>query len=207
MDYWNLLETFLTSFTSIVVALIGVGYFKKINDKKIYNKSKNNLIDQIDKDEIIHLSIREIRRKLNCDRICIWQFHNGGSYYSETPVQKMSITYERCSDGLEKNGPKNQSVLVSSLNSYVKEIILGKMFYSDINNMSDIGLRSLAQSSGTKSHCAIPLYDKEDNLIGILGCDWVFSEIPKDFLKKDKEFSDKFINMIKEDCISLPDYL
>ena len=81
----------------------------------------------------------------------------------------MSITYERCSDGLEKNGPKNQSVLVSSLNSYVKEIILGKMFYSDINNMSDIGLRSLAQSSGTKSHCAIPLYDKEDNLIGFGG--------------------------------------
>jgi len=207
MDLWNLLETFLTSFTSIVVALIGVGYFKKINDRKAHNKSKNNLIDQIDKDEIIHLSIREIRRKLNCDRICIWQFHNGGSYYSDTPVQKMSITYERCSDGLEKNGPKNQSVLVSSLNSYVKEIILGKMFYSDINNMSDIGLRSLAQSSGTKSHCAIPLYDKGDNLIGVLGCDWVFSEIPKDFLKKDKGFSDKFINMIKDDCISLPDYL
>lgn len=207
MDYWNLIETFLTSFTSIVVALIGVGYFRKMNDKKIHNKSKNNLIDQIDKDEIIHLSIREIRRKLNCDRICVWQFHNGGSYYSDTPVQKMSITYERCSDGLEKNGPKNQSVLVSSLNTYVKEIIKGNMFYSDINNMSDIGLRSLAQSSGTKSHCAIPLYSKEKDLIGLLGCDWVFSEIPKDFLKKDKEFSDKFVNLIKEDCLSLPNYL
>jgi len=207
MDIWNLIETFLTSLTSIIVALIGVGYFRRYNENKIKNKSKGALIEQINKDEIIHLSIREIRRKINCDRVCIWQFHNGGSFYTETSVQKMSITYERCSDGLEKNGPKNQNVLVSSLNSYVKEIINGTMFYADINNMSDIGLRSLAHSSGTKSHCAIPLYNKESNLVGLLGCDWVFSEVPEEFLKKGKEFSDKFINNLKEDCSSLPDYL
>jgi len=207
MDYFNIIETFLTSLTSIVVALIGVGYFRRINENKLKNKSKNKLIDQINKDEIIHLSIREIRRKLNCDRICIWQFHNGGSFYTETPVQKMSITYERCSDGLEKNGPKNQNVLVSNLNGYVKQIIEGTMFYADVNDMNDIGLRSLAHSSGTRSHCAIPLYDLESKLIGILGCDWVFSNVPKDFMKKDKDFNDKFINLLKEDCKSLSDYL
>ena len=112
MDWIELLQLFLTSITSVVVALIGAGYFKRYNDSKKESYSKSKLMEQIRKDEIVHLAIRDLRRKYNSDRIYIWQFHNGGNFYTSYPMQKTSITYERCSDGLERKSEKYQNILI-----------------------------------------------------------------------------------------------
>ena len=40
MDFIKILEVLLTSITSIVVALVGAGFFKRYNDKKCsFNKT------------------------------------------------------------------------------------------------------------------------------------------------------------------------
>ena len=118
MDWIKLAELLITSLTSIIIALLGAGYFRKMTIKKEKNKSKESLMQQIKNDEIVHLSIREIRRRYNADRVYIWQFHNGGSFYTSSPMQKISITYERNSDGLErkadkKNQQRNNALLIS----------------------------------------------------------------------------------------------
>ena len=41
MDWINIVEVFVTSVSSIVVALVGAGFFKRYNDKKDKIKSKN----------------------------------------------------------------------------------------------------------------------------------------------------------------------
>jgi hypothetical protein len=207
MDWVRIFELLITSITSIVVALVGAGFFKKMSEKQEKNRSRDSLMQQIKKDEIIHLAIRDVRRRYNADRVYVWQFHNGGNFYTKSPIQRISITYERNSDGLERKAEKNQNMLVTSFTTYIKSIIDGLMFYTNINDMSDIALRSLAHSNGTKAHAAVPIYDKEKNLVAILALDWVFSEIPSKYLKKDGNFTQDFRDELSKDCNTLDPYL
>lgn len=207
MDWFRILEVLITSVTSIVVALVGAGFFRQMREKKEKIKSKENLLEQIQRDEIVHLAIREVRRRYNADRIYIWQFHNGGSFYTTSPMQKISITYERCSDGLERKAEKNQNHLIANFSSYIKDTMDGNMFFTDITDMKDIGLRSLSQSQGIKSHCAVPIYDRDTHLVALLCLDWVFSEIPNEYLKKDGNFTQDFIDEFSKDADTLDKYL
>ena len=207
MDWVRILEVLITSITSIVVALVGAGFFRQMREKKEKVQSKEKLMEQIQRDEIVHLAIREVRRRYNADRIYIWQFHNGGTFYTTSPMQRLSITYERCSDGLERKADKNQNHLIANFSSYIKDVMEYKMFFPDINDMEDIGLRSLSQSNGTKSHCATPIYDKEKHLVAILSLDWVFSEVPSQYLKKDGNFTQDFIEEFIKDADTLDKYL
>ena len=207
MDWIRIMEVLITSVTSIIVALVGAGFFRQMREKQEKTKSKEKLMEQIKKDEIVHLAIRDVRRRYNADRVYIWQFHNGGSFYTTSPMQKLSITYERCSDGLERKAEKNQNHLITSFTSYIKDVIDGNMYFPNIEDMNDIGLRSLAYSSGTKGHCAVPIYDKDKHLVAILCLDWVFSEIPKEYLKKDNKFTQDFIDEFSTDADTLDTYL
>ena len=60
------------------------------------------------------------------------------------------------------------------------------MFFPDINDMEDIGLRSLSQSQWCLSLIVqLPISTiKKNILVAILSLDWVFSEIPSQYLKK-----------------------
>lgn len=207
MDWVRILEVLITSITSIVVALVGAGFFRQMREKKEKVKSKENLLEQIQRDEIVHLAIRDVRRRYNADRVYIWQFHNGGTFYTTSPMQKLSITYERCSDGLERKADKNQNHLIANFSSYIKDVMDGNMFYCDITNLPDIGLRSLSQSQGVKSHCAVPIYDKDSHLVALLCLDWVFSEIPTQYTKKDGSFTQDFIEEFSKDADTLDKYL
>ena len=207
MDWIRVIEILFTSITSIVVALVGAGFFKRYNDKKMSTESKGKLLEQIKKDEIVHLAIRDVRRRYQADRVYVWQFHNGGSFYTTSPMQKLSITYERCSQGLERKISYNQNHLITNFTSYITDVMNGEMFFPDISKMSDIGLRSLNQSNGTKSHCAVPIYDKEGHLVAMLCLDWVWSDIPGEYLKKDGNFTQDFIDEFSKDADTLDNYL
>ena len=207
MDWIRVIEVLFTSITSIVVALVGAGFFKRYNEKKHSNESKGKLLDQIKKDEIVHLAIRDVRRRYQADRVYVWQFHNGGSFYTTSPMQKLSITYDRCSQGLERKISYNQNHLITNFTSYITDVMNGEMFFPDVSKMSDIGLRSLNQSNGTKSHCAVPIYDKEGHLVAMLCLDWVWSDIPEEYLKKDGNFTQDFIDEFSKDADTLDNYL
>ena len=207
MDWFRLIELSITSLTSIVIALIGAGFFRRMSERKLKTKSKENLLEQIKKDEIVHLAIRDLRRKYNADRVYVWRFHNGGTFYTNAPMQKMSITYERNSDGLERKAQKNQNLLVSNFTSYIKDVMDLNMFFSNINDVEDIGLRAIMQSNGTKSHVAVPIFDRDQHLVGIFSMDWVFSTIPEMSLKKDGSFTQDFKDAINRETDTLEKYL
>jgi hypothetical protein len=197
---------FMTSITSIVVALIGKDYFRKKEDKRRKDKSKEDLMEQIERDEIIHLALRDIRRQFHADRIYIWQFHNGGNFYTESSMQKASITYERCSDGLERKSEKYQGVLVSLFSWYMKKVMMNESYFLDMEEIEDIGIRSLCTGNGTKSHVATPMFDDKNHLIGILCMDWVFSSIPSEIVT-DGKFNQEFIQEVTQLSGSLKTYL
>lgn len=197
MDWTKIIELLLTSITSIIIALITAGYFRRRQEKIKENISKQQLMKQIQQSEIVHYALKELRRKYSADRVYIWQFHNGGNFYTSSPMQRATITYERCSEGLERKADKYQGVLISNIPSYIKETMEGNMFYHDVEQIPDFALRSLLLSHGTFAHAATPLYNKDKNLIGIVSLDWVFSEISENYLNNDQftnEFKEQFIN-------------
>lgn len=206
MDFSVVLQALITSIASVIVALIGAGYFKRYTDKQKESFSKSKLMEQIRKDEIVHLALRDLRRKYNCDRIYIWQFHNGGNFYTSSPMQKTSVTYERCSDGLERKSEKFQNTIISTITSYIKDVLNLEMFYNDVKDMPDIAIRSVCQSYGTQSHAGAPIYDDKEHLVGILSMDWVFSEIPEEFITEE-EFNTHMIEEMSKEAKSLANYI
>ena len=206
MEFYDYFVIFMTSITSIIVALIGKDYFRKKEDKKRKDKSKEDLMEQIERDEIIHLALRDVRRQFHADRIYIWQFHNGGNFYTESSMQKASITYERCSEGLERKSEKYQGVLVSLFAWYMKQVMMNESYFLDMEEIEDIGIRSLCTGNGTKSHVATPMFDDKNHLIGILCMDWVFSSIPSGIIT-DGKFNQGFIQEVTQLSASLKTYL
>ena len=69
MDWVRIIEILITSITSIIVALVSAGFFRRMTEKQKSVESKNQLMEQIKKDEIVHLAIRDIRRRYNADRV------------------------------------------------------------------------------------------------------------------------------------------
>lgn len=206
MEFYNYFMIFMTSITSIVVALIGKDYFRKKEDKRRKDKSKEDLMEQIERDEIVHLSLRDIRRQFHADRIYIWQFHNGGNFYTESSMQKASITYERCSDGLERKSEKYQGVLVSLFAWYMKKVMMNESYFLEMEEIEDIGIRSICSGNGTKSHVATPMFDDKNHLIGILCMDWVFSSVPSEIITEGN-FNQEFIQEVTQLSSSLKTYL
>ena len=165
-------------------------------EKKGEASSKKKLIKQIEKDELVHFTLKEIRRKYHADRIYIIQFHNGGIFYTNSPMQKASVTFERCSDGLERISDHMQHMFVSHYNWFIKQTLKGELFYTDCENMEDVATKALFRKFGTQATAAVPIYDIQDQLVSIMVMDWVFSEISSDFISGEKfnqEFKEEMV--------------
>jgi hypothetical protein len=207
MNWINIITTLITSTTSIIVALIAAGFFKTLFERNREKKTQGKLLKQIQQDEVVHFTLKELRRKYNADRIYIMQFHNGGMFYTQAPMQKLSITFERCSDGLERMFERFQNVFVSHHTWYISETINMSMFSSNIEeDIRDLPTRSLFKNFGNYALCSVPIYDLNNNLIALFSLSWVFSEIPSEILNNDK-FDDLFKKTLLDEANSLKTYL
>lgn len=207
MEITSVLTTLITAISSVIVALITAGYFKRWQDRNKENKSKKQLMAQIQKDELIHFTLREIRRKYNSDRVYILQFHNGGTFYTKSPMQRGSVTYERNSDGLERITDRFQNILVSNYNWLLMETMANRLFYNNIDTqVEDLPTKSLLKAYGNYAHAMVPIYDNAEQLIATLSLSWVFSDIPTDWIENDK-FSTDFKTSLYDDANSLKSLL
>jgi hypothetical protein len=162
---------------------------------------------QIQRDELIHFTLKELRRKYVTDRVYIIQFHNGGTFYTQSPMQKASVTYERCSDGLERISDRFQNVLVSNYNWYLTETIANRLFYVDVDSqIGDLPTKSLLKHYGNYAHAGVPIYDSNKYLVAVLCMSWVFSEFPTT-ISNEGNFTEEFKSQLYEDANSLKPYL
>ena len=202
----EIIPTIITSVTSIIIALITAGVFNMMKENRAKQNSRNKLSQQIETDEIVHSALREIRRKYNADRIYVIQFHNGGNFYTSSAMQKASVTYERCSDGLERITEKIQNVFVSHYNWLIKQTMENGLFIHDCEHISDISTRALIKKFGTQSMVALPITDRDNHLIALLCMDWVFSEHVEIYCENE-EFTKTFVEEFKTDTESVKNFL
>ena len=162
----------LTILIAFLTAILGPIIVEWIKVKFITKENRDVVGESININEKIDTQLELLLEELECDRICIAQFHNGGTFYpTGKSIKKFSIFYERVTDKAASIKETFQNIPVS---------LFPKVFsllYKDgelnipscKNNEIDCGIFQVnGKEYKTKSMYMLAIHDLNDNFIGVL---------------------------------------
>jgi hypothetical protein len=166
----------LTMVTTIMVALI-TAVFGPIVVEWVKNKSSKKspstpMRDALETSTLVDTQIETIINELECDRVWIAQFHNGGYFYpTGRSIQKFSIFYEKCTPETPNLQTTFQNIPVSLFPRVLSKVYKDtELSISDVSETEDsYGLEYLTTQYNTKSICMVGLYSLDNHLIGVMG--------------------------------------
>jgi len=156
---------------ALITAIIGpiiVNWARLKMEKKA---DKTPMREALDASSIIDNQIENILTELECDRVWIAQFHNGGHFYpTGKSIQKFSIFYEKSTPNLPPLLHTFQNIPVSLFPRVLSKVYQDQeIAVDDVSTAEDTyGLEYMTTQFGTKSMCAVGLYSLDDHLIGVL---------------------------------------
>jgi hypothetical protein len=134
------------------------------------------------------------------DRAYVFEFHNGGNYFSGRGQQKFSCTHEVVEAGISSECTNSQDYRVSNYSQYINDLIAkGGLACPDLNSIEDSGFRNLLHSKGVESLYNVPIKTLNGKIIGILGVDYIhgLKEFPKPSSSADvQEFMERQARLI-----------
>jgi hypothetical protein len=161
-----------TIIVALITAVIGPAVLEWVKLKFNKQPSKESLMKEaIDLNELVDYQLDNMMDVLECDRIWIAQFHNGGHFYpTGKSIQKFSLFYEKVSPATQSIQHIFQNIPVSlfpkALSKLYKDGELG-ILNSNIHENYD--LHSFACDYGTKSFYMLAIDDLDDHFIGVIG--------------------------------------
>lgn len=173
-----MMETPVMMLTTIIVALItavfgpvAVEWAKSYFSKK---KVKRNPVDEaIEVNTLVDEQLEVIQNELECDRVWVAQFHNGGHFYpTGKSIQKFSIFYEKLNPGILSLQQNFQNVPVSLFPKAMAELWKnGEIAVPDFSE-ENYGLKPFADPYGSESYYLVALDDLHDRFIGVVCIDY-----------------------------------
>lgn len=168
MEIITVTTTITVALITAVVGPIAVNWVKLKMEKKDTNTPMR---DALETSTLIDNQLDQMMKELECDRIWIAQFHNGGYFYpTGRSIQKFSIFYEKCTPETLNIQQTFQNIPVSLFPR-----VLSKIYKDNELSMDDVsieedtyGLEYLTTQFGTKSVCLVGLHSLDGNLIGAL---------------------------------------
>ena len=163
----------LTILIAFLTAILGPIIVEWVKVKFISRKSTTDVVgESIDINEKVDIQLELLLEELECDRICIAQFHNGGHFYpTGKSIKKFSIFYERVTEKASSIKETFQNIPVSlfpkvfSLLYKDSEVVIP----SCSNNDTDCGIFQVkGKKYKTKSMYMLAINDLNDNFIGSL---------------------------------------
>lgn len=164
----------IVAFITGVMGPVSLVYVKNLLDKK---KKKPDMVKETLKvSEQITSKIDTIREEINCDRVWITQFHNGGNFYpTGKSMAKFSIIYETVSPTATSKQANFQNIPVNLFSKSINHLL-----ENDIIEISDFkdetiptyGLKYVAEETGCKSQYIFAIKTLENKFIGTLGIDY-----------------------------------
>jgi len=189
----EILPMVITVLVALITAVIGPTILEIVKSK-LAKKDQTNSHDAMFKEMEVDLQINEqlsfLLRELNCDRIWVSQFHNGGYYYSSgVSIKKYSIFYELVAPGISRIQQLFQNIPTSFFSkSLIKVYEDDELEISDMN--TDIyGLAATASETGCKSTFLYGLKNLKGKLHGVLAVEYV---------KDHHTFTDEEKNIIRD---------
>ena len=166
--------------TTILVALItaGVGpiivnWFKLRMEKK---SKTTSMSEALEASALIDHQLEDIMQELNCDRVWIAQFHNGGHFYpTGKSIQKFSMFYEKYNPVLPPLQTTFQNIPVSLFGRALSQVHQnGELEILNVEiEENTFGVDVLTSQFKTKSLCMVGLYDLNNHLIGVMGISFI----------------------------------
>jgi hypothetical protein len=163
----------LTILIAFLTAILGPIIVEWVKVKFISKKPNKDVVgESIDINEKVDTQLELLLEELECDRICIAQFHNGGTFYpTGKSIKKFSIFYERVTEKATSIKETFQNIPVSlfpkifSLLYKDSEVVMP----SCSNNDLDCGIFQVkGKKYKTKSMYMLAINDLNDNFIGSL---------------------------------------
>ena len=132
-----------------------------------------NMPERIDRDIIVNDLLSDLMFMSGADRAYIFRFHNGQNYFDGSHKLRMSCEYEVVSVGIEPKAQNLQDIPTSLYSKFISQVIDGKMFYEDIEDIEDLTTKVALKRQGIKSVAVAPYFDNNGNLIAMIGVDYV----------------------------------
>ena len=113
----------IVSFITGVMGPVTLLYVKSILDKR---KKKPDMVKETLKvSELITSKIEHIKEDLNCDRVWITQFHNGGNFYpTGKSMAKFSIIYETVKTHVTSKQSNFQNIPVNLFSKSINHLLV-----------------------------------------------------------------------------------
>ena len=165
-----------TAVTTIIVALITailgpvIVEWIKVKIKKQEVK-ESPVKEAIDLNELVDSQLEQLMDEIECDRIWIGQFHNGGHFYpTGKSIQKFSIFYEKMSPDVSTIQHIFQQIPVSLFPKALSKLYKdGELAIVNYANDENYDLSMFAKDYGTKSFYMIAVDDLDGHFIGVMG--------------------------------------
>jgi hypothetical protein len=161
-----------TIFVALITAVFGpilVNWAKVKIEKK---STTTPMHDALESSTHIDTQLEMMMKELECDRIWIAQFHNGGYFYpTGRSIQKFSIFYEKCTPETPNLQNTFQNIPVSLFPRVLSKIYKdNEISIDDVENIENtLGLEYLTTQFNTKSIYMMGLHSLDDHLIGVIG--------------------------------------
>jgi GAF domain-containing protein len=168
MEILAVITTIMVALITAVVGPIVVSWVKLKMEKKDLSTPMR---DALETSTLIDTQLEQIMRELECDRIWIAQFHNGGHFYpTGRSIQKFSIFYEKCTPETPNIQQTFQNIPVSLFPRVLSKIYKdNELSIEDVDKEEDTyGLEYLTTQFNTKSACMVGLHSLDNHLIGVL---------------------------------------
>ena len=173
METFSMMSTILVALITAVVGPIIVNWVKL----KMEKQPKNTLMaEALEASTLIDHQLEDIMQELNCDRVWIAQFHNGGHFYpTGKSIQKFSMFYEKCNPVLPPLQTTFQNIPVSLFSRALSQVQQhGELEILNVEiEENTFGIDVLTSQFKTKSLCMVGLYDLNNHLIGVMGISFI----------------------------------
>ena len=176
----------VTLLASIITALATLGSVW-IGRRYVARKNGTCIIRETLQNTNVYTALNYTLEKMGADRAYVMEFHNGDHYFSGRGQQKFSCTHEVVEQGISVECEKSQNHRASNYHLYIKELLENESYiYGDIAEVEDRGFLKMAQDKGVSGIYNVPIKTLNGKIIGILGVDYVRSEVPPIVGNEDK---------------------
>jgi hypothetical protein len=122
----------IVAFITGVMGPVTLLYVKNLLDKR--KKKPDMLHDALKVGELVMSKIEHIRDEINCDRVWVTQFHNGGNFYpTGKSMAKFSMIYEVVSSGISIENMDFKDVLLTPFSDHFMPFFDDKKYSLDTN--------------------------------------------------------------------------
>jgi hypothetical protein len=189
-----------------ISAIIGVGgtlltiwYKHRLVSKRLEEQHVCPIEKCVSEDELVLGKLKDVLQEVHGDRLSIFSFHNGGTYYSGKSMQKMSMSYEECDNGISSTMMNKQNIPVSACITTLKPLMEnGLCMWADTKDHPEGLCKHHLKVDGVKSTYSWSIIDIHSNIIGVLRLDYV---------KRKTTLSDNDQEKLKLLATQLPGYL